>query len=55
MLHRAMHDPAVQGGEQSMANHLWRIEAGDRSHVGLPIFPLRNFTARDLYVRDVAG
>ena len=51
MLHRAMHDPAVHGGEQSMANHLWRVEAGDRSHVGLPIFPLRNFTARDLYVR----
>jgi len=51
MLRRAMHDPAVHGGEQSMANHLWRVEAGDRSHVGLPIFPLRNFTARDLYVR----
>ena len=52
MLHRAMHDPAVHGGEQSMANHLWRVEAGDRRHVGLPIFPLRNFTARDLYVRQ---
>ena len=51
MLRRALHDPTVHGGEQSMANHLWRVEAGDRSHVGLPIFPLRNFTARDLYVR----
>jgi len=41
----------VHGGEQSMALHLWRVDAGDRSQVGLPIFPLRNFTARDLYIR----
>jgi 4,5-dihydroxyphthalate decarboxylase len=51
MLRRALEDPAVQGGEGSMAGHLRRIERGDRSHVGLPVFPLRNFTARDLYVR----
>ena len=51
MLRRALHDPDVQGGEQSMAGHLLRIDKGDRSHVGLPIFPLRNFTARDLYIR----
>ncbi|MDA8049235.1 MAG: hypothetical protein M0002_04385 [Rhodospirillales bacterium] len=64
MLRRALHDPAVEGGEQSMAGHLIRIDKGDRSHVGLPVFPLRNFTARDLYiakdgpirsVRDLAG
>jgi len=41
----------VQGGEASMAAHLRRIENSDRSHVALPVFPLRNFTARDLYVR----
>lgn len=51
MLRRAIHDPDVQGGEGSVCVHLLRIERGDRSHVGLPIFPLRNFTARDLYVR----
>ena len=34
-----------------MAGHLIRIDRGDRSHVALPVFPLRNFTARDLYVR----
>jgi 4,5-dihydroxyphthalate decarboxylase len=51
MLRRALEDPAVQGGEGSMAGHLRRIDKGDRSHVGLPVFPLRNFTARDLYVR----
>ena len=51
MLRRAIHDPAVQGGEGSVCVHLLRVDGGDRSHVGLPVFPLRNFTARDLYVR----
>jgi 4,5-dihydroxyphthalate decarboxylase len=51
MLRRALHDPAVQGGEASMAAQLRRIDKGDRSHVGLAVFPLRNFTARDLYIR----
>jgi 4,5-dihydroxyphthalate decarboxylase len=51
MLRRALHDPAVDGGEASMAAHLYRIDKGDRRFVGLPVFPLRNFTARDLYVR----
>src|SRR5260221_12584269 len=51
MLRRALQDAAVQGGEASMAAHLRRIDKGDHSLVGLPVFPLRNFTARDLYVR----
>ena len=51
LLRRAVEDPAVQGGEWSMAQYLYRVDKGDRRHVGLPIFPLRNFTARDLYVR----
>ncbi len=51
MLRRAVGDPAVHGGEWSMAQYLYRIDAGDRRYVGLPVFPLRNFTARDLYVR----
>jgi 4,5-dihydroxyphthalate decarboxylase len=51
MLRRAIHDPAVQGGEGSVCVHLLRIDRGDRSMVALPVFPLRNFTARDLYVR----
>jgi 4,5-dihydroxyphthalate decarboxylase len=55
MLRRAIQDPSVQGGEASCAQHLYRIEKGDRSHVGLPVFPLRNFTARDLYVRYGGG
>jgi 4,5-dihydroxyphthalate decarboxylase len=51
MLRRAVQDPSVQGGEWSMAQYLYRIDKGDRRYVGLPVFPLRNFTARDLYVR----
>ncbi len=51
MLRRAVQDPDVHGGEWSMAQYLYRIDQGDRRFVGLPVFPLRNFTARDLYVR----
>jgi 4,5-dihydroxyphthalate decarboxylase len=51
MLRRALSDPSVAGGEASMAGHLRRLSEGDRSHVALPVFPLRNFTARDLYIR----
>jgi 4,5-dihydroxyphthalate decarboxylase len=51
MLRRAVQDGAVQGGEWSMAQYLYCIDKGDRRYVGLPVFPLRNFTARDLYVR----
>jgi 4,5-dihydroxyphthalate decarboxylase len=51
MINRAVQDPAVQGGEWSMAQYLYRMDKGDHRYVGLPVFPLRNFTARDLYVR----
>jgi 4,5-dihydroxyphthalate decarboxylase len=51
MLRRAVQDPAVDGGEWSMAQYLYSIDRGDRHLVGLPVFPLRNFTARDLYIR----
>jgi len=51
MLRRAVQDPDVQGGEWSMAQYLYRIDQGDHRYVGLPVFPLRNFTARDLYIR----
>src|SRR5262245_1114312 len=51
MLRRAVQDPHVQGGEWSMAQYLYRIDKGDRRYVGLPVFPLRNFTARARYIR----
>ena len=50
-LRRAAQDPDVQGGESSAAQHLYRVEQGDRSLVALPIYPMRNFGARDIYVR----
>jgi 4,5-dihydroxyphthalate decarboxylase len=52
MLRRATDDPAVDGGETSMAQHVMRLDAGNRSLVAVPVFPLRNFTARDLYTRQ---
>ena len=51
LLRRAVEDTTVHGGEWSMAQYLYRVEKGDRRYVGLPVFPLRNFTARDLYIR----
>src|SRR5262245_49035652 len=36
-LPQALNDPAVEGGEHSLAQHLYRVAAGDRAHVGLPI------------------
>ncbi len=50
MLRRAAQDLTVDGGEASMAQHVVRIANGDRSMVAVPIFPLRNFTARDAYM-----
>jgi 4,5-dihydroxyphthalate decarboxylase len=51
MLRRATDDAALDGGETSMAQHIQRLDRGDRSLVAIPIFPLRNFTVRDLYAR----
>ena len=49
MLDRTLEDPTVDGGESSMLGHLLRVAAGDRSMVAVPVFVLRNFTARDLF------
>ena len=51
MLRRAATDPGISGGEASMLQHLLRVDQGDRSLVAVPVFPLRNFTARDIYMR----
>lgn len=50
MLRRATDDLTIDGGESSMAQHVMRLDRGDRSLVAIPVFPLRNFTARDLYM-----
>jgi 4,5-dihydroxyphthalate decarboxylase len=49
MLRRATDAEGVDGGEASMAQHVMRLDRGDRSLVAVPVFLLRNFTARDLY------
>jgi 4,5-dihydroxyphthalate decarboxylase len=55
MLSRTLSDATVDGGETSMLGHLLRLERGDRSHVAVPVFLLRNFMARDIYVRKGSG
>jgi 4,5-dihydroxyphthalate decarboxylase len=55
MLDRTLDDPDVDGGEGSMLGHLLRVDRGDRSMVAVPVFLLRNFTARDLYTLDGSG
>ena len=49
MLRRVDSDPDVDGGESSMLRHLLRVDRGDSSLVAVPVFFLRNFTARDFY------
>ncbi len=49
MLRRTISDPIVDGGEGSMFRHLLRIDQEDSSFIAIPIFLLRNFTARDIY------
>ncbi len=51
LLRRVLSDPAIDGGESSIGGHVRRIAEGDRRFVALPVFILRGFTARDLYVR----
>ena len=55
ILSRSLSDGTVAGGEASMGIHLRRMDHGDRSAIALPVFVLRNFTARDLYVRQGSG
>lgn len=50
MLKRTVSDPLVHGGEGSILGHLLRIDQDDPSMLAIPIFLLRNFTARDIYV-----
>ena len=53
MLRRATDDPAVDGGETSIAQHVMRL-GSRRSIAGRDPMPLRNFTARD-YARAGSG
>ena len=50
-LDRTLADGSVDAGELSFARHLARLARGDRSFVGLPIFPHRAFRHRCFFVR----
>jgi len=55
MLRRALQEPGIDGGEASLLQHLLRVDARQRELVAVPVFPLRNFTARDLYMKKGAA
>ncbi|MBL4919189.1 hypothetical protein [Szabonella alba] len=50
ILARILRENVFHGGESSMGGHLLRVLRGDRSFVALPVFILRTFGERDLYV-----
>ena len=54
-LDRTLADASVDAGELSFARHLARLAGGDRSFVGLPIFPHRAFRHRCFFVRRGSG
>jgi 4,5-dihydroxyphthalate decarboxylase len=54
-LDRTLADGSVDAGELSFARHLARLASGDRSFVGLPVFPHRAFRHRCFFVRRGSG
>src|SRR5260370_36377151 len=55
MLRRALADPAVAGGEASMAAPLRRLDKGGRRYVGVAVVPPRNFTPPGPSIRPDAA
>ena len=51
LLRRVMEGEEFDGGESSIGGHVRRIASGDQRFVAVPVFILRAFAARDLYVR----
>jgi 4,5-dihydroxyphthalate decarboxylase len=55
-LDRALKDPAVDGGEISLARHIQRLANGEASKwVEVPAYVMRGFTQRCIYVRKDSG
>jgi len=52
---RVRTDPSIQVGELSFSKHLGRLSQGDRSWVGIPVFPTRAFRHRCFFVRRDSG
>lgn len=51
-LGRTLNDESVDVGELSFSRHLIRLAEGDRSFVGIPVFPTRGFRERCFFVLD---
>ncbi len=54
-LDRTLADASIDAGELSLSRHLARLAAGDRSFVGIPVFPQRVFRHRCFFVRRDSG
>lgn len=54
-LDRTLNDETIEAGELSFARHIIRLANGDRSFVGIPIFPTRNFRNRSFFVKQDSG
>jgi 4,5-dihydroxyphthalate decarboxylase len=50
-LDRTLNDESIEVGELSFARHIIRLANDDRSFVGIPIFPTRNFRNRSFFVK----
>lgn len=50
-LQRSVADPEVQAGELSFSRYLIGLAQGDRSLVGIPVFPERNYRHRCFFIR----
>ena len=54
-LDRTLADESIDAGELSLSRHLARLAAGDRSFIGIPVFPQRVFRHRCFFVRRGSG
>lgn len=54
-LDRTLADKSILVGELSFARHIARLDEGDLSFVGIPVFPTRAFRHRSFFVRRDSG
>ena len=55
VLDRTLTDASIQAGEIPFGRHLIKLANGDRSFVGIPVFPGRAFRHRCFFVRRGSG
>lgn len=54
-LDRTLNDESIEVGELSFMRHVLRLAEGDRSFVGIPVFPTQRFRERCFYTRRDTG